>query len=851
MLNVRARRAAVKSFFRAREWAGSSDREHDAPKRLAILNPGPPGIGKSTTAVNYQIREGGALVEPTHTQAAERNAEAKALMAAQPHVAAARAAKRNERIKAQNRKRKAKGKPELPLIAPEDLDIRHMMGMGRRCLFLKNGDGWSEHGWSMRDVACDGCPKMRQCPSMRQFWDEPDAQQGVHNMATWVNGLPVVDELPHPVDTEVFDIDQLYRYTRKGWHPLVESWRQEFADDLRYVLDHIADAAYKLAPVPRYGAKLNLAKLMPAGHPVRKSLEKVIAYLDRVHPPYPPALAVRSGNITPQNWPSRNLQSLLETLIDEVDERKTSSGLRNTTMCVMVSSDGHGDVASIELQHRFRRDVGWRNQVVMDSSARWSKEIYEALFPNHEVKLYERFVPVPRDHVRLVHYDTHGLAKGRSVDFIGNLKTGGARARVRALRELLKQAALYPVTPGTRLKVGLIDHKALLEEMGFDFEKTSILTNDTSGCRPVACDDPQLERTIAQVMAEFDLTVGYHGGVTGSNQFEDCRILVLLGDPYGNIGMLEEEARTIGMQPDKYVDWSVQTRAYQEVFRARLLDASATNKKDILYFGRRPPEIEPDWEWEVRDWSKGGRLPTEQAFNLERGFYRDLGTRGAFWAAPARCTTGMHATLIGGAPLRALRESGEIIEELPRSAVETWRRAAKRVAGTLGLRLVTRPHPVPGRKPIQIYAANDMAAERLLKDYAEHVKMAPMWQKAEWAEDAPAMNADDALTDRVVEERAAIVGGLEAAAQARDEALDHALADETRTGVPADESAIHRAYRAAQKPLLARWRVIRPLLREPGTVRPRPLAETITLAEQVFGGTWTYDRTVRTLREAP
>ena len=644
MPTLTTRQSLVKDFARSRNWIES--RTGLDPQRVVIFSPGPPGVGKSYAATQSILAYGGRVVEPSHDQASERHAEARHMIKTNPNLA--------------------------------DRTTRHIEGMGRRCLWHAE-DEWSTCGWAFGDVACQGCPKKQECPSMRQFWQIPDASFGVHTMVDWDRGnVLVVDEMPSPVPATTWDLDEVYRLCAPVWPSEVEVWRRPIEAELRRVLDALTDEAFALPDIEPHGTRVFFSGLA-RNRAFSKSLDAVVEYFDNFKIPTPDPDSVRKGLIRPHQWPHGNLAEFFRALWYEVHGVAIPDRGRPETAAVWVFGS-KGKVREIKVQRYLRWSPPKADMIINDSLAEANMFIYEKMLPGCDIKKLIRHVPVTPEGVELVQYDTHAFTRSRSLFPSGKLKKPGIHARIRGIRALLYKALREHPRNAAKQKpvIGIIDHKAALEDCGFDFDEKAVLSIGDHDKRMMKATSSEMEALWQEVERRCLVVVGYHGGVVGTNKFNGCRVTAIFGDPYGHIGMLAEEARCLGVAPQRYIDNRTFNAAYQEIFRARLLDTDKDNPKTVLYFGKKAPPI-PGLGWKKLLWAEGGRIPSKLAHRVTAGLWRMVGAARPFFGGISDAIAGLHATLIGY-PLLELRETGVNAGEMSHSEQECYRRTAKTVA---------------------------------------------------------------------------------------------------------------------------------------------------------------------------
>jgi hypothetical protein len=763
------------------DWCASNP--DGATPRVVVACPGPPGVGKTTAVINELIeRRSGNLYEPGHNQAKEKQRQ----------------------LRDELRRRR---------LTFTDVKDRHVQGLARRCAFLTK-DEWVKIGWSFGDVACDHCPVKKQCPSQTQHWMERDITLGVHPMSNWggQSGLLVIDELPEPVSTRVYSWEEIARVGRKGWHRKLEGWRVGMHQPWNDWITMLQMFSYSVRDVKPWGTTYSLTDLFKKGTAERRCLDECIDYLSDVPMPKPDSDAVRSEQIKYTDWIPADLETLLRVIrweSDGVDMKSRMDLGMPYTACIRAFGDKNGDTVRFDIEMRKMWSPPSKNHMILDSSSYFSHPVYSALYSRfgYDFQIYENKVALDQPSIDLIHYPTYGFSRSRSI--IGNnIKKEGTQARIRAIQEILNKISQLR-RPGNVINVGIIDHKSVLEACGWDFNNHNVLSGVMAERVSSATDD-DLEYYLSELEKCCHITVGYHGGTIGSNEFTDCRILSVIGDPIGHIGMQAEEARTLGLDPDWYIQWKLQTAAYQEVYRARLLDASPTNKKTVMYFGSKAPLIEGA-HWRTLPWAEGGRIPSRANSLMQRMIWSHVGEKNnAFFGALMPEFKGLHATLTDG-PLLALRVLGETPEYSSPKNRESYRRAAAYVGEEMGYTAYEMPHPFGARRPITVFASSQAHAQQLCADVIDLINGISIVEKKRIESKAPAASNqrrdDDTLLEKVEDIRKEITSIKKDMSNFKRMAQVRAA-----TGSPIPPAFVKNIldnYRTMIKDQLAEWRKVR------------------------------------------
>lgn len=806
MLNVAYRAHAINEIRRmADEIALASTSNIPV---VGVVAPGPPGIGKTQATLELLADDArGRLVGPTHEQARERRLEATKLL------------------------RDTNRTHLLP---------RHIQGLGRKCLFLTE-DKWASKAWSFGDVACDQCPSKKQCPGIQQHWQQTDIYLGVHSMGSWTKpGLLTIDELPDPVDTRVFTSMELAKIGVGSWHPTLDGWRRAFHTLWNQVLSDIEELAATYPDPKMWGTTVQLSNLFPPGSDRRADLDALCDYFHNFPTPAPPADEVRKGTIQPEKWIAADLEFFVKTIRWESDgvpvEERADFGLPYTA-CLRVYGDSKGRYVDYQIEMRSRWSPPNESHLILDSTAPMSREVYSKLYRNFDIRESFATVPLPTEleGLELVNYPTLAFARSRSLSIAGHMLKPGTHARVRALREIIYKVRRERQSQYDKVRVGIIDHKAVLEALGYDFHNNAVLTGPLTGRQHLAGDE-LLEETLSELESIAELVVGYHGGVIGSNLFKNVRILAVHGDPTGHIGMLAEEARTLDMSSSSYIRWRVSMNAIQEIFRGRLLDADVAAKKTVYYFGKYAPDLSSmSRSWVEKRWPDGGRLLSKAAHAFTGAIWEQVGTNNPIILGTLLPEfAAMHATRIGDA-LYALRAAGESWDASSPRTRELYRRTANAVADDLGLHTFDVAHPLGGRRPVPVHASTRMDADAAMNEVQEYLLSLPSWRKKDveqLSERAEEQRVNDVILVQEVNEVRAEVTRLKTEYRQQQQQLEtrHWMQQSRLDlGVPAEQliaatqdawltstlSALRTSYRAEIQVQLSRWRRVKMLYKEP------------------------------------
>ncbi len=710
------RRQAAIDHARARTWL--DNRKPDEPARVVVLCSGAPGVGKTHQALEAQARYGGTILEPTHTQARERMAEALIIRRRlQFHAHAAPQTTPLQKVK-------VAGNWTAVPTTQQILETKQYKGLAKECSYFRGEDPWTPFGWHFHDVACNGCPQKKLCPSIRQFWNTSPANIGVHSMKDWaLDGTLILDELPAPVECKVYQHYDLTRHFDPIQHRDIAAWCGLVRQLLNNVLNSVIQIA-SLGKCPPFGEVLNVQAAYPTGSSQREELLALREMIELNPPPSPNPQAVRIGGIKPENWAHGELESLISGLVLSLSGTP-SEAPTHPRVDVIVYGDGKGNFSHIEYQARKKWTPPARSHVVLDSS--YHPAIYGAIYntQHHEIKAFNRKTPLDDRFVESVQYQTLGFSRKRMLRLPdGGLRADGVTHLVRFFYELRKHINHVKGAHGSsyRPKVGIVTHKGVLDALNFRLDSDHSTFDSRRHTRSGPSVYDEVEEVYSRVLLDADVVFGYYGGVLGSNVFNACDIMVALGDCNPNITAAKLDAQVLRLDAENlYIPWVRQKNAIQTLYRCRPLDADDSNRRLLLYFGRHDLTI-PGLDISKLEFATG-RMPSVFAREVLLALHEEvIRPDVVLFGTVTHELVGLHETSIGSA-LQAFRAAQVNPEDLTRAQVEAYRRAVEVVSHEYGLTRYERPHPLGGRRPLVLWSRSAERADRAVEGFAVRLGM--------------------------------------------------------------------------------------------------------------------------------
>ena len=785
------------------------------PPRVEVVQPGPPGIGKTRTALEIAVRHPVHLLQPSHALADEREREARPIA---------------------NQIRAANALAPLPGKGNNPRRVKRVQGMRRNCDLKRSVDErFEQMGWAHGTLACVGCPVKRTCRSRIQFFPDtqPTSVFGVHEMSGWRPETQVHDEHPQWTDSFTYKFyDLQHQLGSPSLHPVFEGWRVGIHTFIQTISAAVMDKALDedLAR-NKHGIPLNVSRVFPDGSPQLDALIGIVDYFTNIPMPSPPPMEVRSG-LSADDWGDQRWGFFFTALLAEA--RQTPLPRRANlkfAICQILVAGTPKRATDIRYVVTYRNPPKFLPAMVLDSTAHLMIPAYQAYYENFDLKLnIKNSIKPDAQWVHATHVETKAFASSRL--FEGNQLTDhGKNSLKRFLHDIAVRGLGINHQHAGQARVGLVLRKKLVEYLGLPGE--GVWKSERDAMKAVDCPDPEINTLFRELKDYFQLRIGYYGGIAGSNEFEDVDIIALVSDPWVNLHASTAEALCLGINPKEHAEALMQAEAIQGIYRCRPLNADQRRQKHIFYYGAHHPEIGVPWT--LQEWAAGGQIPRPYARAAEISAARRLRQRtrpeaGGFILGRWNDEALWAHTTSDERPLQELRAKQARLGEAPsRAELASYQRAAQRVADLFGLRQFERAHPFSSR-PMVVFAGDEKAADRAERELAAAVRLMPPHLQRPLAAKMAVQAAAEAVDDLVLEAVEQVRAEITAEKQSMVETLK-SLSDPTPEAV----QRVRHASGSRVRVLLGRWRALRGWWRSTSGLTPEALgdqAQSLPLIEE-------------------
>ena len=489
--------------------------------------------------------------------------------------------------------------------------ITHLRPEDGGCVFLDTLKPWGDAGHSIRQGACSTCPHQNEHPITGKPCAAHEGARGdagsvrlaTHAHAASLGpqgelvGPVIVDELQQLLVTRSVDVEKDIgrRLTAAQVRPALRDFL-ELRRTLAHVIVNAAPALseeWKRAPQkhPRRvsGTELRESARSDGGAALAEGLRAFAvarnadSVLQRV--PTPHGWEMREGRASVDDWPLGDTDLLLSAFAREV----TGQSGRGATACLVVSDQG------VRLEARWPFP-GWTDEndkpvsmMILDASAPAMREAIEAALHGYEVKFFRLAVAEPAAAVRRVWISTAGASRTRLVHDRDFLTHRGGPMFARIAR------AIGRALPDECASVGFITHRPIARMI-----RAALAVLD--GNDPKGEEAKRIKKAGAEAVLEAlrnlrdsrrmgRADVMHYGAARGSNRFEGFDAVVLIGEPWPDLGAAAEDARALGVDPELYAVAIRDAEADQALGRARAVRRTADNPVILVYVGASAPAV--------------------------------------------------------------------------------------------------------------------------------------------------------------------------------------------------------------------------------------------------------------------
>jgi len=572
--------------------------------RVAILQVGPPGVGKTRAVFHQLAADGeGSFLAPRHALTQE-------------HLQS--------------------------FARLSTIETRYYEGMLRHVEPRKAArlDAFGAWGWSPRAImkaAEMEIPRGSTGPADGLPWGVHEHLSVLQDREIDDEGTPALrvpvylDELPPLVTTTSIPLSAFEFICAPHAEPRVHHWSEMHADLASLVVSVAREAlslrlgkSLKDARYPEVICGGALAAL--ARHVVQRTLRPgggaddflkgwmfltALNALSWSRSPItrPPAHAVVDGKLRPGQWLRGDWYDVLAVIARDLYGVTEHPGFTGTTALVV---SGHGQNARAEIRlvspwsDRVRKSLSF---VIVDATAGHLTEAITAAWPGWSVRPFAlQAAPANPGLIRHLWLVSGGAARS-------SLMTAGGRVKPRAaatLIRLLLQAGQFTASDdGSRRRLALVAPKAVVGVLraARHFARKRIDPTGSRANKYRARLHGLPEEGRALVLAFkflFDVLrvkvlLGHQGAVRGTNRFERCDGIATL--PFcPNIGSAALEALALRIPPEGYIQGIARAELEQEWHRLR--QVRATTPKVVMHVDSRRPGDEFE-RWDLPEGSQG------------------------------------------------------------------------------------------------------------------------------------------------------------------------------------------------------------------------------------------------------
>lgn len=294
-------------------------------------------------------------------------------------------------------------------------------------------------------------------------------------------------------------------------------------------------------------------------------------------PPKPLPNQVRSGWNLSKHLPSQRAYRALVELASAMRECMKPEDERNMFLANRVSLLLHTDF-TWSLEVKSAMDLPESPVLVLDATGTHIVEQWESAITDRPVILEEVVVQGSAP-ASAIHINSKCFTRGLCVDSGQVDRHTPARVDSVLARLISEVRTRGCKAEGEHCTVAMLTHRPIFD-----------------ACTGVA-DYPNAKATKARVdeiAAEMNATVlfGYYGRHDrGTNEFEKVDGLVVCGDPRGNLGDAEQDARLINVDLNDAYSGRTMATSVQAINRARHLRRENAERVVLMFVGDNPPEI--------------------------------------------------------------------------------------------------------------------------------------------------------------------------------------------------------------------------------------------------------------------
>lgn len=310
---------------------------------------------------------------------------------------------------------------------------------------------------------------------------------------------------------------------------------------------------------------------------------------DAIAPPKPLPNQVRSGWNISKHLPSQRAYRALCDLAVAILECMKPEAERDMFLANSVSLLLHTDF-TWSLEVKSAMDLPESPIIVLDATGTHIIEQWESAITDRPVSLEEVVVQGSAP-ASAIHINSKGFTRGLCVDS-GQVDRHTPERVDSVLARLISEVRTRGCkAEGEHCTVAMLTHRPIFDACTGVAEYPNALAT---------------KKRVDEIAQEMNATIlfGYYGRHDrGTNEFEKVDGLVVCGDPRGNLGDAEQDAKLIEVDLNKSYGGRTMATSVQAINRARHLRREASERVVLMFVGDNPPAVR-GFDWTEEDMSR-------------------------------------------------------------------------------------------------------------------------------------------------------------------------------------------------------------------------------------------------------
>jgi len=519
---------------------------------------------------------------------------------------------------------------ELERVSP-GTRVRHIYGLLHYCKYEENVEDAFPHV-GRRGVCGDPkkeneCPHYHVCPGA----DEPRAYRGevtfiAHALVGKMKAdLVVIDESPGVVSMETVTDTEVRTLFASKSIPRVVRWRQRGNPDagdaaqavfaLISPLAHQHGASVSSGTADAYDRRITGEELATLLEDSESLLPMMRAGFSSgaAKPPVPFPDEIRSGMHGQKHMPSMSAFHAMAYMLDYYLRVRGEHSAADDEALVMIGKDGkpirpppkpavgvclHVD-GTWSLEVRKIRRLPDCPVVILDATGSQTLAEWRAAYPDRKVVIRTLEVQGSGP-ATAIHMESPSFSRKGLIGPDGGIRIDAVPKVERVLEALAERTRAqnpeFSGDPPTRL--GVLTHKPIADALLGNLQTPP-------GKRAHEIVARLMGRGFVFENAHGDPTIGWFGRHDrGTNAYRMVHGLVVIGDPVGNFGDIEQDAMLLGLEASDISSARTAATCRQAIARARHIRRGEEDRAVLIFAGRREPFL-PGVRWEHKPMHDG------------------------------------------------------------------------------------------------------------------------------------------------------------------------------------------------------------------------------------------------------